>query len=221
MVATRAKKKNEKRPAKKASQAKTKPKKGKRPLSATTLPNNLNAKFTPSIQAQRRTPVSFDNVSNVTVLLDNIEANLCQLIANPSIRYVLATAPWCSSKALFKALAGKEGVGLITQPDKHCRSTTRQQAYAALKPLRPGMDRVRGLRLGRGRATSIIHSKLLVFLDQDRQAVGCATGSWNFSGPNGSSSNIEQVLVLRDPRLASTMRDEWHRIYDISKRLFH
>jgi len=196
-------------------------KKKLKPKITKPLPNDLNKCFSTSIQAQRRTPQSFDNVSNVTVLFDNIEDHLVELINNPSVHYVLAAAPWFSSKALFEALATKEGVAILTQPDKHCKSTVRQKAYAALKPFRSGMDRVRGLRLGRGRQKSLMHSKGMVFMDADRVPIGASTGSFNMSGANSSSSNIEQMIVCNDERVASSFAAEWFRIYDISRRMFH
>jgi phosphatidylserine/phosphatidylglycerophosphate/cardiolipin synthase-like enzyme len=177
--------------------------------------NDLNAKFSHRVRALRRRPASFDQVSNVSVLFDGIEAHLVQLIQNPSVHYVLVSAPWCSSPAILRALATKAGVGILTQPTK--LSAVRRAAYAALTPLGSGMDRVRGLRMGRGRQKSILHQKALVFLDERRVPIGAATGSFNLSGANGSSTNIENMLVLNDARVARTMADEWERVYAIAR----
>ena len=210
-------------PARRSTKTKSKAQKVKARAKKPATPplrNDLNAKFPAGVRALRRRPLSFDNVQNVTMLFDDIESHLCHLIRNPRVHYVMVAAPWCSSKALFAALASKQGVGLLTQPDKHVRSAVRRQAYGALKPIEPGMDRVRGLVMGRGRQKSILHQKMLVFLDQDRTAIGAATGSFNLSGANGSSSNIENFLVMNDARVADECAQEWRRVYAISKRLF-
>lgn len=187
---------------------------------AAPLTNDLNAKFSSAVQAERRAPHSFDNVSNLSILFDGIERHLVQLITHPRVHFCLVSAPWCSSKAILAALATKRGVGILTQPDKHSQSAVRRQAYGALAPFQPGMDRVRGLRIGRGRQQSILHQKCVVLLDSDRSPLGAATGSFNLSGANGSSTNIENMIVVNDHRVAAELTEEWRRVYSISRRMF-
>ena len=219
MVLTKNKKPSKKvkrKPTKKKIHVEqTKPKKPKKPKKPAN--NNLNQRFDAEIQAQRKQGVVVQNVSSVELIFDGIEKRLIHELNKPNVNYALVISPWCSNQSILKALASLSGAAILTYRDKHTKSAIRMKLFQAITPLKSGMDRVRCLQCGSGRQKSIIHQKMLVFLDGDRKPVSSAWGSWNASG--GSESNIEMFSLSNDQRVAEACRDEFCRIYGISRRL--
>lgn len=174
---------------------------------------NLNHRFDAAAQKVRREGVVVRQVSSVRVGFAGIEDLVLDELCKPSVHYVLACSPWFSNSKVLRAMASKPGAAILTYPDKHTTSASRLAAFRAITPI-AHLDRVRGLKSGRGRNRSILHSKFFVCLDPQQTPVSVLLGSWNASG--GADTNIELVTLSDDPRLAAACRDEFFRLYEIS-----
>eukprot|EP00051_Salpingoeca_urceolata_P031578 m.12091 g.12091 ORF g.12091 m.12091 type:complete len:173 (+) comp4176_c0_seq1:604-1122(+) len=81
-----------------------------------------------------------------------------------------------------------------------------------------GAVRVVGQRVGKGGIRSLMHHKFFVGLTAKTQAPSwVATGSYNAS--EGAKTNLENLMVIRSPKLAALFYDEFCRIHAVSKPL--
>ena len=173
---------------------------------------DLNTWFTPTERVQRNIVHAFQHVSG-SVWFHDIERKLFDRISDTSHAYAACTSPWASNLRWIQHCAHNLlGLSLVTFHDKPS-SIRRLAAYKQCKPLRD-RDRVRTLSTGSGYNRCIIHQKVVVLLDTDAKPVEVLLGSYNLS--NGSSRNIETMVQICDPGVATVFYDEFCRVYGIA-----
>ena len=124
------------------------------------------------------------------------------------------------SKLLFRnlviAMAKKRGCCIICTKDKLTRRSSNQKAYKQLKEAYPG-GAIRVVGEGRGWHKSLMHHKFLIGLDKDGKAVWVSNGSFNMT--ESATTNLENLMIMEDPDVASTFLEEFKRVHALSTQL--
>lgn len=112
---------------------------------------------------------------------------------------------WLSDPVLITALSKVHADLVVTSDKLHTK-----KRFAKLTSVR---------RVGRqrGRRRPLMHHKFLVGLSKGNQPVWVLTGSMNWS--LHAAHNLEHALLITDPAVARTFREEFQRIRAISRAL--
>lgn len=81
-------------------------------------------------------------------------------------------------------------------------------------PILPGS---KGVKKNAGGGHAIMHSKCLIFFDKNNVPSAVATGSYNFSA--NAKNNIENMIFIRDPKVAMVYFGDFCNIYMMSSPL--
>ena len=173
---------------------------------------NLNELFTQTVQTKRLCTVAGN--SNIQIIFNNIEERIIELLGDSHCKSVAIMGPYFSNRKILKKCSEMESCSIITNYEKGMKSKVRMDAFNALSPLLNA--RVKTLNAGRGRNKSILHSKVLILLDERKKPFKAVAGSWNFSG--NACNNIEQMTVYSSPLLTEAFFEEFKRVWKISKR---
>lgn len=131
--------------------------------------------------------------------------------------YIVGCVAWLSNKLILKCMAEDlKGVTIITTQDKLTKRRKNQQAYAKLSGCFAG-GVIRTVGTGRGKFKSLMHHKFLIALNEAREPIWCANGSFNVT--ESAVTNLENIMFFDDPEIATTFFDEFKRIHKISKPL--
>ena len=161
------------------------------------------------IRGQKKIAVIFDGRS--------IQNAIVRYIKREDTAYVVGCVAWLSNKRILKTMSENcKGVTLIVTKDKLCNSKSNQLAYSKLSGCYQG-GVIRTVGTGRGRFKSLLHHKFLVGLDGDRQPLWVSNGSFNLT--ENAVTNIENIMILDDPAIATDFFDEFKRLHAISAPL--
>ena len=167
------------------------------------MSSNLNNRVDHATTARSST-------ARVTVHFTDIERALCEFIDESE--EVVGCVAWLKSRPILRALQNRPCTLLVTSDRVH------RSARAALNalPHRTGTRAVSIVGLARGRFRPLMHNKFIVMV---RNRVPCAvmTGSFNFTAH--SNANLENMVRIDDPIIASAYYEEAMEIYRISRRL--
>lgn len=170
-------------------------------------------------EARKRQKVHQRGKRKVTILFDGrgIQNAIVRLVRREDIAYVVGCVAWLSNKRILKAMAEHlNGVTLITTTDKLTKRRKNQQAYAKLRGCFAG-GVIRTVGAGRGRFKSLMHHKFMIFLNAAREPVCVMNGSFNVT--ESAVTNLENLMIMEDPEIASTFFEEFKRVHRISKPL--
>ena len=113
-------------------------------------------------------------------------------------------------------MSTKKGVCIICTKDRLATKRSNQNAYSDLRPCFQG-GAIRIVGEGRGRYKSLMHHKFLCGLDEEKRPLWILNGSFNMT--QNALNNLENCMVLNDPRIALAYVDEFKRIHKVSKPL--
>lgn len=157
-------------------------------------------------------------VNNMRIYFDSetIVGALVRRISKSDTRYVIGCSAWFTNRRIISALSLKDGVSIICTRDKITQVRTTQERYKQLRPLN-GVSPINTLGAGRGRARSLMHHKFLVGLNKDKECIWVSNGSFNMT--SSATKNIENCMIFDDPAVASVFKDEFLRLYPLSRPL--
>lgn len=172
---------------------------------------NLNELFSAPVRSKRSRGTS--SKANIQVIFDTIEETILEHLSDLHCKNVVIMAPYFSNKRILKACSGMEGCSIVTNYDKGMRSKVRADLFNDLSPLLNG--RVRTLNAGCGRNKTLLHTKAVILLDNERRPFKVLAGSFNLS--ENAANNIEQFTVYNCPIVATAFYNEFKRVWGISK----
>jgi phosphatidylserine/phosphatidylglycerophosphate/cardiolipin synthase-like enzyme len=142
----------------------------------------------------------------IEIIFDNIVDKVIDLINDDSkCKHIRIMMPYINHKGFLDMTKSKDS----------CQIVTTNEVKKRMK-IFEGIN-VKTLQKGRGRKKSIIHTKCIILLDKNMVAYQCFVGSCNFS--NGSSTNIENVMRIKNCNVANNYLDEFNRIYKIATKV--
>lgn len=151
---------------------------------------------------------------NAMVLFDpkKIIRELCIHIRNTP--YVVGCIAWFTNAKVLKVLERTRGCAFVVT--KHKMAHIFKSTYDEL----PKFDRYMPVRVvgnGRGVTKNLMHHKFVVGLDTRKRPVWVATGSFNIT--KNAETNLENMMILNDTRIAHQFYEEFKRIRRISKTI--
>lgn len=166
---------------------------------------NLNSLFDDSenrcvVRCTKMCEYAFDDIIN----------HVIRWLSDSRCCHVAMMCPYSKDRDILTILGLKESCTLITTKDKWLKNS-----YDYYRLWNPYSEYVLyTLQNGRGYKKNILHSKIIVLMDNNRVPYGVITGSSNFSG--GTSSNIEHVMYIKDKHIAQEYLAEFNRVVSIS-----
>ena len=161
------------------------------------------------IRGKKKITVIFDGRSILNAIVRNIKRE--------DTSYIVGCCAWLSNKRILKTMAENcKGVTLIVTKDKLCNRSTNQLAYSKLTGCFAG-GTIRTAGAGKGRFRSLLHHKFLVGLDEDRKPIWVSNGSFNLT--ENAVTNIENIMIMDDPEIATDFFEEFKRLHIISSPL--
>lgn len=138
---------------------------------------------------------------SVSIRFGNITPWLVQHIR--SVARVEGCLAWLTDPCLLQALASVHADIVVTSDKLHTK-----KRFARLASVR---------RVGRqrGRRRPLLHHKFMVGISKNGQPLWVLTGSMNWS--LHAQHNLEHVLMIEDPNVAKSFREEFKRIRAISR----
>jgi len=161
---------------------------------------------TPSIIGH--TKIMFDTTSILSALISRI--------GKSDTKFVMGCAAWFTNAKIIAALSKLRGVCIICTRDKVARTKTTKAKYRTL-PKHDGIPPIKLLGAGRGRSASLMHHKYLVGMSADQQPLWVSTGSFNLT--ESACTNIENLMIIESPEIATVFLKEFQRLYPLSKAL--
>ena len=155
---------------------------------------------------------------DIKLLFDtnNILTSLVRRINKDDTHFVMGCAAWFTNDRIITALSKLKGVSVICTRDKVARSKYSKIKYRRL-PKHDGIPTILTLGCGRGRNASLMHHKFLVGMDARQNPIWVSTGSFNLT--KSATSNIENMMIIENPELATSFLKEFQRLFQIAKAL--
>jgi len=155
---------------------------------------------------------------DIKLLFDtnNILTSLVRRINKDDTHFVMGCAAWFTNERIINALSKLQGVSIICTRDKVAHTKHSKQKYRKL-PKHDGIPTVLTLGYGRGRNASLMHHKFLVGMDVKQNPIWVSTGSFNLT--KSATSNIENMMIIENPELATSFLKEFQRLFQIAKAL--
>ena len=163
--------------------------------------------LTPAVACEDRQRVHTHGAHEVW--FHDIAARMAHLFGD--VPYVVGAMAWFHDRAVLKAMTRCAGVSFVVTSER-------------------GMARYHGARFGNlprfhsndksavrvvgkatGRRRALMHHKFAVGLDAEKRPQWVLTGSYNPT--QHSRGSLENVLLVRDPELATTYYREYERLY--------
>lgn len=126
--------------------------------------------------------------------------------------YIVGCVAWFTNAKVLKALERVRGCAFVVT--KHKMAHIFKSTYDEL----PKFDRYMPVRVvgnGRGVTKNLMHHKFVIGLDDRKRPVWVATGSFNIT--KNAETNLENMMILSDTRIAHQFYEEFKRIRRISK----
>lgn len=168
---------------------------------------NLNDKFDEESKTYRRHNTQYNDT---IIVFDDIMNTVMKWIDEEAIQHIAMMCPYTSHRPFLELLATKKSATIITTKDKYLQS--RLHIFATWKSFHK--NTILTLQTGKGKNTSIIHTKAIILLDQFKNPKSVIISSFNYSG--GSSTNIEHAMKINDQRIAQTYLNEFYRVAKIA-----
>ena len=132
-----------------------------------------------------------------------------------STPYVVGAMAWFHDRTILKALRQCQGVSFLITSERGA-ARYHQARFGALPCFHPNeKSAVRIVGRATGRRRALMHHKFAVGLDEHKKPIWALTGSYNPT--QHSKLSLENVVVLRDPAIASVYFREYERLHGISR----
>jgi len=176
------------------------------------MPKNLNVELKDD---SRRRRVVFDNVS---LMFDGklILKSILKNINRKDTTFVVGCVAWLSNKRILSALSKKDGVCFVCTKDKLLKRKSNRAAFKLLKPCFPDSTPIRTVGTGRGKLKSLLHHKFIIGCSEDATPLWVMNGSFNMT--ESAMTNIENMMLFNDAKVAKAFYDEFCRVFKISKK---
>ena len=117
---------------------------------------------------------------------------------------------WLSHPLILRELANKPAAIIVTNDKANWRKPVRMM-YKKLQPLESERKALKFLGDRKGMYRCKMHHKFLVGMHNETPQ-WVLFGSFNFS--KQATKNLENIMLIQDPEIASTYYNEWQRIWD-------
>ena len=101
--------------------------------------------------------------------------------------------------------------------DKITKAKGNQAKYRNLRKLPMAKSAVNTIGCGSGYNKSLMHHKFLVGLDENKKPTFVINGSFNFT--KSAVNHLENCMVIEDESVAKLFKDEFMRLFPISRPL--
>lgn len=157
-------------------------------------------------------------VGDTTFIFDTtqIQKYLISRIKKADTFFVMGCAAWFTNTKIIEALSTLKGVSIICTRDKIARTKSSKAKYKTLKKY-SGIPTINLIGAGRGRSASLMHHKFLIGLDKNENPLWISTGSFNLT--ESACTNLENLQIIENPRIAAVYLQEFQRLFRISKPL--
>lgn len=143
---------------------------------------------------------------------------ICRMIKKPTTRYMLGCCAWITNTRILDSMAGSlQGVAIICTKDKITKAKGVQAKYRNLRKLPMAKSAVNTIGCGSGYNRSLLHHKFLVGLDENKKPKFVINGSFNFT--KSAVNHLENCMVIEDESVAKLFKDEFMRLFPISRPL--
>lgn len=167
--------------------------------------------------ASRKRQTVFENAKIKVFFNGHAIVNaICRQIRKKDTHYILGACAWFSNTKIINTIEGNtDGCSFLITKDKITK--TNLARYRKLPKLPLATSAVNTIGAGRGYTKSLMHHKFLVGLDKDKKPFWVSTGSFNLT--KSAVNHIENLLIIEDRSVASLFKDEFMRLFPISRPL--
>lgn len=143
---------------------------------------------------------------------------LCRQIRKKETHYILGACAWLTNTKIIDTIAGNtKGCCFIVTKDKITKGKQNMSQYRRLKKLPLASSSINTIGAGRGYNKSLMHHKFLVGLNENKKPIWVSNGSFNLT--KSAVNHIENVMIIDDENVAALFRDEFMRLFPISRPL--
>lgn len=143
---------------------------------------------------------------------------ICRQIRKKETKFILGCAAWLTNTKILDTIASNtDGCCFIVTKDKITKSKTNIAKYRTLKKLPLATSAVNTIGVGSGYNKSLMHHKFMVGLNQQKQPIWVSNGSFNFT--KSAVNHIENIMMIDDEKVATLFKDEFMRLFPISRPL--
>lgn len=163
-----------------------------------------------SIECSGRVRVHFSGERIVAAIVRRMKRSDCH--------YVVGCSAWFTNEKIIRAMSELKGVAMIVTLDKTAVAESNKRKYRTLPLLNDAKSAIQTIGTRGSKWTkSLMHHKFLVFLNEKQEAVAVSNGSFNLT--NSATRHLENVVFHEDPGVATCFKEEFLRLFAISKPL--
>lgn len=149
---------------------------------------------------------------------ERIVAAIVRRMKRSDCHYVVGCSAWFTNEKIIKAMSALKGVAMIVTLDRTAVTESNKRKYRTLPLLNNAKSAIQTIGTRGNKWTkSLMHHKFLVFMNEKQEAVAVSNGSFNLT--NSATRHLENVVFHEDSQVACIFKEEFLRLFAISKPL--